>query len=103
MEVFELGSTSGPEVSVGHRGSSQEEQLDMTQGFFAVTDWNLCLPLTSTSTVQVTCMRSSTVGHGAAHAPGPGLGEAEGRGPAGTGRARSSVPSPCQQDEPADQ
>lgn len=43
MEVFKLG----PEVSVGHRDSNQEEQLDMTQGVFAVTDWNLCLPLTS--------------------------------------------------------
>lgn len=47
MEVFELGTASGPDVSIGHRGSSQEKQLDMTQDFFAMTDWNLCLPLTS--------------------------------------------------------
>lgn len=59
----------------------------------------VCLLLHPTLTVQVTCKRSSTVGHGATHAPVPGLGEAEGRDPAGPGGTRNSVPSP---DEPAD-
>lgn len=89
MESFELGSTCGPEVPVGHDTGIPR------------TNWNLCISLASSNLNNGNDLQKKQKLATELLAPGPGLGEAEGD-VTGTGRTVSSVPSPYQH-EPADQ